>query len=132
VSAVSGSRYDWFRKRIALAALIVAILVLVHETFKSKDASRATIELRFGAHQAEVQHMRARILVDGEQVGDAERDLTADASTIRFPAELGGDRASIVVDLDTTHGHRRFEHALTRGDVVIVDLGPDLDAPPRR
>jgi len=101
--------------------------VLVHETFKSKDASRATIELRFGAHAAEVEHVRARIIVDGEEVGHAERDFTSDQSAMRFPAELGGDRARIVVEIDTTHGARRFEHALTRGDVVIVDLGPDLD-----
>jgi hypothetical protein len=130
-SGGSGSRYEWFRKRLALVAVIIAVLVLVHEAFKSKDVSRAQVELRFGAHAAEVEHVRARIMVDGEQVGDAERDFTADQSTIRFPAELGGDRASIVVDLDTTRGHRRFEHALTRGDVVIVDLGPDLDREPR-
>jgi hypothetical protein len=132
VSTGSGSRYEWFRKRIALVAVIIAVLVLVNEMFKSKDVSRATVELRFGAHAAEIQHVRARIVVDGEQVGDAERDFTADQSTIRFPAELAGDRSSIVVDLDTTGGHRTFEHVLTRGDVVIVDVGPDLDRPARR
>jgi hypothetical protein len=132
VSTGSGSRYEWFRKRIALVAVVIAVLVLANEMFKSKDVSRATVELRFGAHAAEVEHARASILVDSEQVGWAERDFTIDSSTMRFPAELGGDRASIVVELDTTRGHRRFEHQLTRGDVVVVDLGPDLDRPAGR
>ena len=122
------SRYDRLRRRLAPIAVVIALIVLVRETLMSKrDVTRGTIELRFGAHAAEVSHVRATVFDDGAPVGHLERDLRADPSTpVRFPAELS-ERARVVVDLSTTAGPRRFEHALAAGEVVVVDLGPDLD-----
>jgi hypothetical protein len=95
-----------------------------------RDVTRATVELRFGAHAGEVTHVRADVLDDGVPVGHVERDLRADPSTpVRFPAELG-KHARLVVDVWTTAGARRFERALDPADDVVVDLGPDLSAPP--
>ena len=122
------TRYEWFRKRLAPVALILALVLLAHETCNRQQAASETIELRFGSHAAEVQHVRADVLVGDQPVGYVERDLTADPTTpVRFPAVIDGDNASISIDLRTTRGPRHVTRALTPGDVVIVDLGPDLD-----
>jgi hypothetical protein len=124
------SRYDRLRRVLAPIAVVIALVLLVRETTSKRDADRGTIELRFGAHAAEVTHVRADVLdATGAPVGYVERDLRADPTTpIRFPAEVG-DRARIVIDLRTTRGPRRFEHALSKGDEVVVDVGADLAAP---
>ena len=124
------SRYDRLRRVLAPIAVVIALVVLVRESMGRKGAEHGTIELRFGAHAAEVTHVRADVFDEHDApVGHLERDLRADSSTpVRFPAELG-EHARIVIDLATTRGPRRFEHALGTGDDVVVDVGADLQAP---
>ena len=125
------SRYDRLRRVLAPIAVVIALVVLVRESMGRRGADHGTIELRFGAHAAEVTHVRADVLDgSGAPVGHYERDLRADSSTpVRFPAELD-DRARLVIDLSTTRGPRRFEHALGTGDDLVVDVGADLDRAP--
>lgn len=121
------TRYEMFRKRLAPIALIVAIGVLATQTCNKKQADRETIELRFGGHAAAIQRVRADVFVDDAPVAHVERDLARDPTTpVRFPAVIDGGRARILVDLTTTHGPRRLSRTLTAGELVIVDLGPDL------
>jgi len=122
------TRYEWFRKRLAPVALIVALAVLAQQTCDRKQAASEQIELRFGTHADEVQHVRADVLVGDTPVAHVERDLVADPSTpVRFPAVVDGERATIMIDMTTTRGPRRVTRTLTPGDVVIVDVGSDLD-----
>jgi hypothetical protein len=125
-----GSRYQWFRRKLAPVALVVALLVLAHETCNKKGAESETIELRFGDHVRELRSVHAEIFVDGQPAGHMDRDLSVDPNTpVTFPAVLDGERATIRIDVVTATGPRRFERTLTAGSRVIVDLGAELDAP---
>jgi hypothetical protein len=128
------SRYARFRRRLAPVALVIAIGVLVHENCKGKQAAGQAIELRFGAHRAEVTRVRADVLVGGTPVAHFERDLTAGGDApVALRALTEDDPAVIVVDLATTHGPRRVTRDLAPdpGATIVVDLSRELDAAAR-
>ncbi|MCE9572609.1 MAG: hypothetical protein K8W52_05585 [Deltaproteobacteria bacterium] len=129
------SRYDLFRKRLAPVALIVALAALAHETCSHRSTNDVTIELGFGNHAGEIRHLRADVFVDGEPDAWMEQDFGPDGADRppRFRAMVPGDHAVLRVDMVTTAGPRRVEHKLApeSGATLLVDLGADLDSPPR-
>jgi hypothetical protein len=132
---VALSRYDLFRKRIAPVAFAVALAALAHETCNRRGGDDVTVELAFGAHAAEVRHVRADVFVDGEPDAWMEHDFGTDGVTTppRFRAMVRGENAIVRIDVDTLSGPHRIERklAVVDGATVTVDLARDLDPPER-
>jgi len=130
---VPGSRYDRFRRRLAPIAFLIAIGLLVKMTLDHRHETGVKVVIDFGAHAAEIRHLRADVFVGGEPVDTYLESSYPTGATgpATFDVRVPDGDATLRVDLTTTDGPRRIERRLTvvSGATVHVDLGRDLDRP---
>jgi len=128
-----GSRYEWFRRRLAPVAFLIALGVLVHQTCQSRDRAEVTVGLDYGAAAAQVSHVRADVMVGDESVSWFESGPPVPGVPAQFRALIEGGQATVRIEVTTAAGVRTIERKIVAegGSAVTLHLGDDLAAPPR-
>jgi hypothetical protein len=122
------SRYDRWRRRLAPAALLIALGVLAYDTCESKEKSGTPIVLDLGAARPSVRHVRADAFVAGEPSGWFESAVIG-TEPLRFRALLE-DRAVVRLQVTTDRGVRVLERVVhPSSDPVTLSLEGELRAP---
>ncbi|MGE0395903.1 MAG: hypothetical protein AB7T06_04170 [Kofleriaceae bacterium] len=124
------SRYDLFRKRIAPIAFILGMGLLVRETCQKEQRIHATIVIRAGEAEAKVKSIDAKVVVEGETLGELHREAAPGMriGDARFEVALPEEDAQLIIDVDMEGGARhvlRRIHA-TEGATIDLDLSSDL------
>ena len=119
------SRYDRWRRRLAPAALLIALGVLAYDTCESKEKSGTPIVLDLGAARPSVRHVRADAFVAGEPSGWFEADVVGERPLqVRAMIE---DRAVLRIQATTDRGLRVLERVVhPSSHPVTISLERDL------
>ncbi len=124
------SRYDWFRRRIAPFAFIVAIALLARQSCDKAQRDHATFLLDLGDAASDVRSVDAELWVDATQVSVFHRAALAGATMrdLRFAADLPAPDGELRFEVELTNGHKTFTRRVHAADgaTVQVELGPDL------
>jgi hypothetical protein len=124
------SRYDLFRKRIAPIAFILALGLLIRETCQSEQRIHATIEITAGDAEPRVKSIDAKVIVQGETLGELRREAQPGLliGTAKFEVALPEEDGQVMIDVDLGTEKRsvmRRIHA-TEGATIRLDLSSDL------
>ena len=136
------SRYDFFRRRIAPIAFLLAIALIARDSCQKHERSRAAVELDFGAARARVRAVDVSVVAApdapggaggaGDEVARFHRSAAPDAGIgpCRFAVVIPDGELRIDVDLGGEHRQltRRF-HAV--GDATIQVAITEADLAPR-
>jgi hypothetical protein len=124
------SRYEWFRRRIAPFAFVIAIAVMARQSCDKAHHDHATFILDLGDAASDVRAIDAELWVDGTQLSVFHRAALAGTTMrdVRFSADLPAPDAELRFDVELTSAHRTFTRRVHAADgaTVQVELGPDL------
>jgi hypothetical protein len=124
------SRYDWFRRRIAPVAFVVAILLMARQSCEKGGHDKATFVLDLGTAAADVRVVDAELWVGSTEVAVYHRAALAGTTMrdLRFEANLPAPDGELRLDVELVGAHRTFTrrvHAVD-GATVVLELAPDL------
>ena len=125
------TRYDFFRRRIAPVAFVLALGLMAYEMCNKHERTHATFVLEYGVFAKDVRAVEAEVWMNGERVTNFRRTASEGAyiGASRFDASLPDTSGELRVDVDLASGDRR--HVVRRvqieeGQTVTFDLEPDL------
>lgn len=125
------SRYDLFRKRIAPIAFILAMGLLIRETCQNNERIHATIVIGAGEAEANVKSIEAKVIVEGETLGELRREAQPGMriGKARFEVSLPQADGQLIIDVDLGEAEKR--HVMRRihaseGATIDIDLSSDL------
>lgn len=124
------SRYDFFRKRIAPVAFLIVVGIIAYDAYdKDRDSrARATIVIDLGSAASQVRTVAAELFVDGEVVGNFQRDVTLKPGRLSFEVRMPKEEGELRVEAEVAGKPRTVVRRIDveEGGTTTVSIGNDL------
>jgi hypothetical protein len=125
------TRYDFFRRRIAPVAFVLALGLMAFDTCHKHQRTHGAFVLQYGVFATDVREVEAEVWMNGERVSDFHRRALEGGyiGATKFDVSLPDTSGEIRFDVDLANGDRRHivrQVHLSDGETVTFDLEPDL------